>query len=192
MAIGTYAELKTAVANWLHRSDLTTQIPDFIALCEADVRRDLRVREMEDSTSVALTSTELALPTGFLEARQVTLDGIVVDYVLPQQFTPISDDTTYQYTVKGTNFVFQTTSGTVKVDFYKGFTAFSANGDTNWLLTNHPDAYLFGSLAWACTYTQDDPMPHRAAYQAAIARVRQNQRNSLGPLVVRPDSMNTP
>jgi hypothetical protein len=192
MAIGTYAELKTAVANWLHRSDLTTQIPDFIALCEADVRRDLRVREMEDSTSVALTSTELALPTGFLEARQVTLKDIVVDYVLPQQFTPISDDTTYQYTVKGTNFVFQTTSGTVKVDFYKGFAAFSADGDTNWLLTNHPDAYLFGSLAWACTYTQDDPMPHRAAYQAAIARVRQNQRNSLGPLVVRPDSMNTP
>ena len=31
MAIGTYAELKTAVANYLHRADLTTVIPDFIA-----------------------------------------------------------------------------------------------------------------------------------------------------------------
>ncbi len=192
MAIGTNAELKAAVASWLHRSDLTTQIPDFVALCEADIRRDLRVREMEDSTSVALTSTELAIPTGFLEARQVTLNGIVVDYVLPQQFTPIAEDTTYTYTVKGTNLVFQTSSGDVKVDFYKSFTALSASGDTNWLLTNHPDAYLFGALAWACTYTQDDPLPHRAAYQAAITRIRQVQRNSLGPMVIRPDSMNTP
>lgn len=192
MAIGTNAELKAAVASWLHRSDLTTQIPDFVALCEADIRRDLRVREMEDSTSVALTSTELAIPTGFLEARQVTLNDIVVDYVLPQQFTPISEDTTYTYTVKGTNFVFQTSSGDVKVEFYKSFAALSASGDTNWLLTNHPDVYLFGTLAWSCTYTQDDPMPHRMAYQAAIARIRQNQRNSLGPLVIRPDSMNTP
>lgn len=192
MAIGTNAELKTAVANWLHRSDLTTQIPDFIALCEADIRRDLRVREMEASTSVALASTELAIPDGFLETRRVMVDDIVVDYLLPIQFNAIKDQTTYNYTVLGTNFVFQSASGDVQIDYYKAFAALSASGDTNWLLTNHPDVYLFGTLAWACTYTQDDPMQHRMAYTAAITRVRSTQRNSLGPLVVRPDSRNTP
>ena len=43
MAIGTYAELKTAVANWLDRDDLTDRIPEFIALAEAKMNRNLRI-----------------------------------------------------------------------------------------------------------------------------------------------------
>ena len=35
MAIGTYAELKTAIANFLARDDLTDRIPEFISLAEA-------------------------------------------------------------------------------------------------------------------------------------------------------------
>ena len=42
MAITTYAELKTAIANWLNREDLTSVIPDFISLAEADFNRKLR------------------------------------------------------------------------------------------------------------------------------------------------------
>lgn len=192
MAIGTNAELKTAVASWLHRSDLTSEIPDFIALCESDLRRDLRVREMEQSTSVALTSTTLAIPSGFIEARKITLNDIELDYVEPGYFQTISDDTTYNYTTQGTNFVFQTSSGTVKVDYYGAFTALSAAGDTNWLLTTHPDCYLFGALSWACAYTQDDPLKYRALYRAAIDRIRTTQRSAIASLVVRPDSGNTP
>ena len=44
MAIGTFAELKTATANWLDRSDLTDRIPEFIALAEARFNRVLRIR----------------------------------------------------------------------------------------------------------------------------------------------------
>ena len=42
MAISTYAELKTSIANWLDRSDLTDVIPDFIALAETRHKRDFR------------------------------------------------------------------------------------------------------------------------------------------------------
>jgi hypothetical protein len=31
MAITTYAELKTAAANWLSRSDLGSRIPEFVS-----------------------------------------------------------------------------------------------------------------------------------------------------------------
>jgi hypothetical protein len=47
MALATYANLKTSIANWLNRSDLTTEIAeDFIVLTEADFNSKLRVRKM--------------------------------------------------------------------------------------------------------------------------------------------------
>src|SRR5215471_14212866 len=69
MAITTYSELQTAVANWLHRADLAVRIPEFIALAEARLNRDLRLRTMESSESVstAIGSRTVPLPAGFLE-----------------------------------------------------------------------------------------------------------------------------
>jgi hypothetical protein len=46
MAISTYAELQTAAANWLGRADLTSRIPEFVALAEAKFNRTLRIRDM--------------------------------------------------------------------------------------------------------------------------------------------------
>ena len=47
MAIGTYAELQTAVANWLDRGDLTDRIKEFISLAEARMNRVLRLQLMD-------------------------------------------------------------------------------------------------------------------------------------------------
>ena len=52
MSITTYSELKTAVANWLNRDDLTSVIPDFIALTEADMDRKIRHWRMEKRATV--------------------------------------------------------------------------------------------------------------------------------------------
>ena len=50
MALSTYTELKASIANWLNRSDLTTEISDdFIKLVEADYNSKLRVRKMIES-----------------------------------------------------------------------------------------------------------------------------------------------
>jgi hypothetical protein len=52
MAITTFAELKTAIASWLDRSDLTSTIPDFITLFESVANRRLRVRQMEKTITL--------------------------------------------------------------------------------------------------------------------------------------------
>ena len=41
MALTTYAELKTSVADFLNRTDLTSAIPTFISLAEADLNRKI-------------------------------------------------------------------------------------------------------------------------------------------------------
>ena len=46
MSITTYSELKTAIANWLNRDDLTAVIPDFVSLVVADLNRKLRHYKM--------------------------------------------------------------------------------------------------------------------------------------------------
>ena len=55
MALATYSDLKTPIANWLNRSDLTTEISeDFIVLAEKDFNSKLRIRKMIDQRTVYL------------------------------------------------------------------------------------------------------------------------------------------
>ena len=42
MALSTFSELKTEIANYVDRSDLTDQIPTFIKLAEAPKHIDIR------------------------------------------------------------------------------------------------------------------------------------------------------
>jgi hypothetical protein len=60
MAINTYASLKTTIANYLNRSDLTSYIGDFISLTESRLNRELRVREMVniDTSITTVASTQ--------------------------------------------------------------------------------------------------------------------------------------
>ena len=88
MAIGTYAELQTAVANWLDRDDLTDRIPEFIALSEARMNRVLRLSMMEGKYTAATVASQrnYALPTGYIQMRNFQLNTSPVtalQYVTP-------------------------------------------------------------------------------------------------------------
>ena len=70
MALTNYTELKATLANWLNRSDLTTEIADdFIKLAEADFNSKLRVRAMISQANVTVNAETAALPTDFLQIR---------------------------------------------------------------------------------------------------------------------------
>ena len=70
MALNTYAALKTAIANWLNRSDLSDEIADdFIKLTEADFNSKLRIRQMEQIDTITIDSETETVPTGFIGVR---------------------------------------------------------------------------------------------------------------------------
>ena len=56
MAISTYAELKTAIANFLARDDLTNEIDDFIDLAESRISRELETRLQDTRTTLTTTA----------------------------------------------------------------------------------------------------------------------------------------
>lgn len=188
MAIATYNDLKTAVANWLHRSDITSVIPDFIALAESRIRHDVRCRAMEATATGTLSSSTLELPTRFAEARRVMLGDEVLTYAPPTSFKPRETWGSGVYTITGTDFIFPAESGDYDVQYYAWFAPFSGSSDTNFVLTNHPDIYLFSALAEGCIYIQKDPLPFLGLYEKAVQRLRTMEQKAFsGPLVVRPD-----
>jgi len=70
MAINNQATLRTAIADWLNRGDLTnSQIDLFIEMAEAKVYEELRVPPLEalEGFSVTSSNSSIAIPSGFLE-----------------------------------------------------------------------------------------------------------------------------
>ena len=163
MALATYADLVAAIDGWLSRSDMGTIAPDLIRLAEAEFNRTLRTMDMEKRASVVLTGDAVALPANFLGLRSIAIGRTLLDYVNPSEV--FDDETTgipCRYTVTDGQFFFRPapTSGTVTITYFEAITGLSSGNPTNWLLTKHPDLYLFASLAQAEFYNwNDDRLP---------------------------------
>ena len=75
MALSTYTELKAAIADYLDRSDLTSQIVDFITLAEAEFNRTLFVAQREEVSSASASSGTITLPSDFWAMRAIYIDS---------------------------------------------------------------------------------------------------------------------
>ncbi len=164
MALTTYTTLKASIANWLNRSDLTTEIQDdFIKLTEADLNSKLRVRSMIAQVNITVNAETAALPTDFLQIRNF--------YILSGQTktplvytTPSSMDTTSGTSTTGLPTTFTILGDTLRfspkpdatytavMNYFKKFPALSSTVSTNFILENHPAIYLYGSLFHAANF----------------------------------------
>jgi hypothetical protein len=174
MTIATYSDLQSAVASWLARDDLTSQIPDFITLFEASACRKLRVRPTEASATLTPSSGAASLPSDFLGVRRLTWEGSTprdLDYVHPsylQQMYPSSEEgVPTSYTIEASTIRIRPSSDESLTLIYRAKTA-AVSGALNWLFTSNPDIYLFGALTEAYMFNRD-------AENAAIWRTRTEQ-----------------
>ena len=71
----TYAELKSNIANFLNRSDLTDVIDTFIDSTESEFNRRLRVKSMIKRATATLDSQYISVPTDWLEAINIQIDS---------------------------------------------------------------------------------------------------------------------
>ena len=168
MAIGTYAELQTAVANWLNRDDLTANIPDFITLCEARLNRVLRTRAMEGLYTASTISgqRDYNLPPNYLQMRALRLNTsplTVLEYVSPEIMDRVwagsSGGRPVAYTIKANELFLGPSPDavyTMEMDYYRKFDSLSAIITTNLMLTDNPDVYLYGSLLEAEPFIKND------------------------------------
>jgi hypothetical protein len=193
MALTSYSDFVTVVQNYLARTDLSNQIPDFIRFAQDRMTRDLRVRQMLKLASTTTTDGTVELPTDFLEMREMHFQGnplATLEYQSPDKFfrnglTDTSGDPFY-YTIIGENFQFAPTptgSRTLQMLYYAKPTYISSTQASNIYLVSYPDAILYATLAEAEPYLMNDARTQTwaAMYDRAIANIMKNDDGSKYP-----------
>ena len=164
----TYAELKTNIANFLNRSDLTSQLDFFIDATEAEFNRRLRVKDMIKRATATADAQYISLPTDWLEAINVQLDGNNFTPLMQQSIESldiyrksvdnVSNQPVYYALVDNTIELAPTpdTSYTLQLTYYGTIDALSDSNTSNFISNSYPDAYLYGALKHASIYLMED------------------------------------
>ena len=168
MTITNYTELKAAIADWLLRDDLTAVIPTFIALAEAQMQREVRHHKMMQRSEAAIDTRYFALPGDWIETARFHVSGerptrleltSMDDMLQLRELNANSTGHPTHYAHIGDQLeVFPTpnTSYEVELLYFRKIPSLSDAVPTNWLLSDHPDAYLYGALVQAAPYLDDD------------------------------------
>ena len=180
MSLGTYSDLLSELADWTHRTDLSSKFPLFIQLAESDMQIRCKLVQFEASSDVAITSALGSIPDDFAGMRSAYWDGDenrVLTYTTPEKFDLYREETgtPYWYTITGSQIkVTPSATGTLTITYMARFTAIDANNPSNSLLVNYPDAYLYGSLVQFAIYCEDDAalQKYNGLFDAAIERIR--------------------
>lgn len=182
---GTYAGLQASVADWLNRTDITAPITDMIRMAEVQMDRDIRCADMIVATSLVISGNPTALPADFNGMVALELPagvGAPMTYRKPEGVRALNQSafqapgTPQFWTVAGTNVeTAPAASGsfTCPMLYYGRIPSLSNSNTTNWLLTKHPDAYLFGALLQAAPYLKDDARIQSwgMLYQKAVSAI---------------------
>lgn len=197
MAIGTYAQLQTAVADHLMRADLNSFFPDLITLAEGTLNfglkgdgydiSPLRTRDMETTSTLEPTSGVVTLPSTFIEPRRVVevasirrpleyLTPEMADYYYPTRSSGLAN----HYTIIGSSlYTFPLASNDIEVQHYRTIPPLASN-DPNWLLTKSPGIYLRATLVQAALFLQEAAQAalHLPMLKALVAGMNATDRRA--------------
>lgn len=155
----TYAELKTNIADYLHRTDLTDKIPLFVTLAESSLFRSLDVKELETVYEDATDEDYASLPPDFGALSKITISTggreTTLDYLAGADQSSTPHPTHYAYE-NGQIRIYGAGSGVDYKLYYKAkLTPLSNTVQSNWLLQNAADLYLYAGALEAAKYLRN-------------------------------------
>ena len=169
MALDTFANLKTAVQDWINKSSISAAADDFITLAEAYLNQELRTRDMQVLKTGTVSANPIDLSTEldrWLRIRSLSINVGGAEAVLNY----ISQDlrmARYSATTSGIPEFYTTIGNNLYMDpapndtysytllYYQKLEALSDSNTSNWLLANNPNIYLNAALAEAAIYAKD-------------------------------------
>lgn len=168
-----FGELKTKVAGYANRDDLTAIIPDWIVSAQKNLERKYNFKGMEAYATGSISVMTLALPANYKEMLKFTLKdaGVVYDPLIHKSVAeafseyPLPDEAEGRPVLFAEDnaqsiFVLRPTpdkSYTYEQHYYKYLTALSLDADTNWWTNNAYELLLYGALIEGKAYVGDSP-----------------------------------
>jgi len=183
---GSYTGLIASIGDLLNRGDVSTVAADWVVMCTAEINRRLTkdgpVRQQFVRSDATLNSEYTALPSDFIAPRTLYLGTltdvpplryckpeVIVDY--KQRYSDLTGDPRVWSVVGGAIQLWPFGAGASysgEMTYWAKLTPPTSLA-TNWMLTDHPDAYLYGSAIHSAPYLKkDDRMPMWTAAFGAI------------------------
>jgi len=168
--ITNYSNLQTTIADFLNRDDLTSVIPTFIQLAEAQMNRDLRHWRMEVRASGQQSAGDayMQIPADWLETIRFHItDGgtkpldLISRKALEDKRAGNENmsGTPRYYTHADSQFELYPTPNedtNTELLYFAKIPSLSDGNTTNWLLEDAPDVYLYGALLHSAPYLSED------------------------------------
>ena len=169
-----YQSLSTSIAKWLNRTDLTDVIPDFVRMAESEFARDTRLRS---SFQVVVSdgyapAGELPLPTDMLELKELAFGGTPLTQ-LPYEDWRVRASGPYFSRVGNVAHVTGKPAGAYTLKYVQKLPALSFPSDSNWLLREHYDVYLWKCCEQGSVWMRDieATQGYNSKYEAAVQQL---------------------
>lgn len=210
MPLDSYANLQNSVLDWLARPGdplVSGCVPDMIVLFEEEARDRLQTRFVEKTIVITPPpdTTVIPLPLDYAELREMWITTNYGNRHFSYQTGRNMDENFWatagwpvSYTIEGLNLRISGNTGDtpdpINMVYLSGIPALSTSAPTNWLLTQYPSAYLWGTLSFAAPYIGDDERiaVWLQAREAAFERIRLADRRAKFPhgLMIQTDVRN--
>ncbi len=203
MAISNYGELKTQLGIVLFHQRFVPNYDTATLKFERVINRRMRVRLQETSTTLTTVAGAVALPTDFLKQRALLWKGrtpyVPLDYVHPTYLETTAVGLGFQiigggvpviYTIEGSTIKIRRADNTANIfefHYYQKLptllTGVGQDANTNWLLTNYPDAYEYGVLVelFALARNRDAAELYKLRRDEVLMEVKQDLASSTDP-----------
>lgn len=195
----TRNELITDLDEWLARDDLSAggNQDTFLRIAQSIIDRKLRIRAQEVTTTLTATARITALPTDYLALRSISLDSSLdrnIEYLTPERIreSPIWNNqggydgergqTPTAYTIEGNNIILapepvSTNPITLDIVYFARLPRLVADNDTNYVLTNAYDIYLWAILHAAVVFLEESELEakYERLYGKAVADLERSE-----------------
>jgi hypothetical protein len=182
--ITNYGNLKTAVAQWLDRSDLTDRIPEFIQLAENKIFRTLRCAGNEQWATYPASSANrqtFQIPNDYLEAKILMYGSERLTRITDQKYLALQSRSNAAGTpiffarLKDQLYLYPSADydADISLIFYESQGPMVLDTDYTRTLLFAPDLYLYGALIEAQAFLIGDERiaVWGSQYQAAMAGI---------------------
>jgi hypothetical protein len=157
----TYSSLKSDIASWLQRSDLTAIIPSLVTLAHAEIDSEVRGSIREDDRILTLTNGTAELPTDFRRLLNVSIEGMPLIPIERQGLdgvTPQAGQPRYYRIIQNIIEVYPTPAADtdMTIIYERSLPVLELDDDTNEVLDRFPALYLYGALKHSAPFLVED------------------------------------